>query len=70
MTISEESKNEIVNLIYSYGEHPDIEVKQWVMDKILQTVLSPEEYAQFLIDYACGEDGPFTYCWNKGKPPC
>lgn len=62
-------KDEIVNLIFSYGGHPDPAVKQWLLNRILETLLSPDEYTQFLIDYASFENDSFAFCWDKGVPP-
>lgn len=62
-------KDEIVGLIFSYGGHPDPKVKQWLLNKILETILAPDEYAQFLVDYASDGNDCFAFCWDKGVPP-
>lgn len=68
--ILESEKQEIINLIFAYGGHSSPKVKQWILNKILEILLDEEEYLEFLTSYADGENGPFTYSWNKGKDPC
>jgi hypothetical protein len=68
--MDDEKKQEIVNLIFSYGGHPSPKAKQWVLNQILAILLDNTEYNEFLITYAEGENGPFTYNWSKGQEPC
>lgn len=68
--MDESQKEEIINLIFAYGGHPNAKVKQWVLNKILETLMDNVEYNEFLVSYAEGDNGPFTYAWSKGTDPC
>lgn len=68
--MDENQRQEIIDLIFAYGGHKNPKVKQWILNKILETIMDEEEYLEFIASYAEGENGPFTYAWNKGEDPC
>jgi chemotaxis methyl-accepting protein methylase len=66
---NEQKIKEVLSLIYQYGGIDGSHHKQWLLNKILETLLEGEEYNEFITEYCDGEDGPNTYFWDKGIAP-
>ena len=46
------------------GEHH----KTWVIDQVARALLG-DGYAQWVVEFNAGEDGPNTYAWDVGIAP-
>ena len=62
-----DNPEEVLNLIKSYAMVNSVENYQWILDQIVQILA--EDYNEFIAEYSDGDDGPFTFTWEKGKPP-
>jgi hypothetical protein len=43
--------------------------KTWVIDQMVRSLTSEDEYRQFVIEHNTGTEGPNTYCWDEGIAP-
>lgn len=66
----ENNVQDVIDLIASNGGVDGAHHKQWVLDQILQILMTPEEYTKWVKDYE--ESDPtfgVTYEWDRGIAP-
>ncbi len=55
-------------LILEWGGIDGGHHKQWLLDQVLR-VLTQNGYAEILIEWEKGDEGPHTYSWDVGIAP-
>jgi len=66
---SKEKIDNILDLIFQYGGIDGSHHKQWLLNQILETLLTGEDYNEFIAKFCDGADGPNTYHWDRGIAP-
>lgn len=59
----------VKDLIFDFGGIDGSHHKQWLLNEILKTVLTTEEYNEWLVQYSLDEDGEVSFEWDKGIAP-
>lgn len=66
-------KDEVINLIMRYGSIDGAMHKQWVLTQILKTLMTPDEYREWLVEYRGEWDEDYEEYeygeWDEGIPP-
>lgn len=57
-----------LKLIWTYGAEAGEHHKQWLIDQIVRA-LTRDGYDQWVEVFKAGEDGPYTYEWDRGIAP-
>lgn len=60
-----------IEVATQYGGIDGAHHKQWVIDQMLQKLMSPQQYKRFVETRADGPNGEPDYYseWDKGTPP-
>ena len=61
--------HDALQLIVRFGGIDGDHHKAWVLDQVVRA-LAGQRYADLVRDACAGADGPNTYTWEEGIPPC
>ncbi len=64
----QQQRDAALAVIQRYGGIDGDHHKSWVLDCIVRE-LTGEKYAEWVVDFERGEDGPKTFKWDPGIPP-
>ena len=64
-----EKIDDAVKLAFRYGGIDGSHHKQWLINKILETLLTEDEYSNFIKIFNSDEDGENMYEWDEGVAP-
>jgi hypothetical protein len=64
-----DSKQIVLDMIGEFGGIDGGHHKQWLLNEILLSLMTQDEYEKWVAEWEDGADGPNTYSWDIGIAP-